>query len=96
MIKSNMISKDGKNFHKFSQTSQIHRTSSMRLNNQPRSQISQILEVFELLKSVEIQKEKVYPNFIVTGDKGSGKTSFIEYITGLDLFPRSFYSKTVS
>ena len=82
-----MIGKDGPKINKYSPN---------KTNNQNRSQISQILEVFELLKTVELEKENFFPNFIVTGEKGSGKTSFIEYITGLDLFPRSFYSKIVS
>jgi hypothetical protein len=52
-------------------------------------------EMYSRLSAPEFDKSKFYPNIIVTGGEKSGKTSLIEYLTSIDLFPRSYFSKKV-
>jgi ribosome biogenesis GTPase A len=48
-------------------------------------------DLYSKLRDADFDKSKFYPNVIITGSKKSGKSSLIEYITGMDLFPRSFF-----
>jgi hypothetical protein len=48
-------------------------------------------ELYSKLRDVDLDKSKFYPNIIITGNKKSGKSSMIEYILGMDLFPRSYF-----
>jgi hypothetical protein len=59
---------------------------------------SAIQELYTLIKFVDFDKEKFYQNIIITGEKQSGKSSLIEYLINIDLFPKDFqkYSKRVS
>jgi ABC-type lipoprotein export system ATPase subunit len=57
-----------------------------------------IKNLYELINQVDIEtdeKNKFYPNIIVTGQSSSGKSSLLESILMVDLFPRCFHNQNV-
>ena len=57
-----------------------------------------IKRMYDLLNQSDLeneQKEKFYPNVIITGQSSSGKSSLLETILMMDLFPKSFHEKKV-
>ncbi len=80
---------------KFSYPTSCSNNTSSNLQNE--KLLKCLRELYVLLRetNTEMDKDKLYPNVIITGHEGSGKSSFIEYLTSIDLFPRSYFNKKV-
>ena len=71
-------------------------TKSKRKNeNQPQI-LEKLREFFTLVNSVESEGNSLNRNFIVTGEKGCGKSSLIEYILSFDIFPKKLPDSDIS
>jgi hypothetical protein len=57
-------------------------------------------ELYSKLKDIEYDTDDIfnnfYPNIFIIGGDGSGKSSLIEHLTGIDIFPFNFRSGKVN
>jgi hypothetical protein len=71
-------------------------TKSRRRNENQPTILDKLREFFTLLNSVESEGNSLNRNFIVTGEKGSGKSSLIEYFLSFDIFPKKLPDSDIS
>ncbi len=103
-VKNPSTGTNSNNYNTTSSTLNIKTSNptSYTTNPSPNLQNEKLLkclrELYVLLRDTNtgMKKDKFYPNVIITGHEGSGKSSFIEYLTSIDLFPKSYFNKKVN